>query len=80
LRRYSLAAGLVLMFAFTWPIDLAWAGRLPFKVPFPLYLFLGWGFIAAALLMTGLTDIIPSISLIHTHWRQLWSSRSLKSR
>jgi membrane protease YdiL (CAAX protease family) len=55
LRRHALVAGVVLMFAFTWPIDLAWAGLLPFAVPFPLYLFLGWGFIAAALLMTGLT-------------------------
>jgi len=55
LRRYALVLGLVLMFAFTWPIDLAWAGLLPLAVPFPLYLFLGWGFIAAALLMTGLT-------------------------
>jgi membrane protease YdiL (CAAX protease family) len=55
LRRHALAAGLVLMFVFTWPIDLAQAGRLSFKVPFALYLFLGWGFIAAALLMTGLT-------------------------
>lgn len=55
LRRHGLVAGLVLMFAFTWPIDLAQAGLLPFQVPFALYLFLGWGFIAAALLMTGLT-------------------------
>lgn len=55
LRRHSLVAGLVLMFAFTWPIELAWADVLPFEVPFALYLFLGWGFIAAALLMTGLT-------------------------
>lgn len=55
LRRHALPVGLLLMFALTWPIDLAHAGVLPFEVPFALYLFLGWGFIAAALLMTGLT-------------------------
>lgn len=55
LRRRALVVGLALMFVFTWPIDLAQAGLLPFQVPFPLYLFLGWGSIAAALLMTGLT-------------------------
>lgn len=43
------------MFAFTWPIDLAHVGVLPIEVPFALYLFLGWGFIVATLLMTGLT-------------------------
>ncbi len=56
LRRHSLLAGLVLMFALTWPIELAWAGVLPFQVPFAVYLFLGWGFIAASLIMTGLTQ------------------------
>lgn len=56
LRRHALPIGLALMFAFTWPIDLAHAGVLPFEVPFGLYLFLGWGFIAASLLMTGLTQ------------------------
>lgn len=56
LQRHSLIVGLLLMFAFTWPVDLAHAGMLPFQVPFGLYLFLGWGFIVAALLMTGLTQ------------------------
>ena len=55
LSRYSLLIGIILMFLFTWPIDLANAGLMPFQVPFILYLFLGWGFIAAAVLMTWLT-------------------------
>lgn len=75
LRRHGLVAGLVLMFAFTWPIDLAWAGVLPFQVPFPLYLFLGWGFIAAALLMTGLTlGRAGAVALLNRFliWRVGW--------
>lgn len=55
LRRHSLAAGLVLMFLLTWPIDLANSGILPLAVPMPIVLVLGWGFIAASLIMTGLT-------------------------
>jgi membrane protease YdiL (CAAX protease family) len=54
-KRHSLVLGIGLMFLLTWPIDLANSGRLPFKVPFPVYLFLGWGFVAAALIMTALT-------------------------
>ncbi len=55
LKRNSLFIGVCLMFLFTWPIDLAYAGLLPFQVPFPVYLFLGWGFVAASILMTWLT-------------------------
>lgn len=55
LKRHSLVIGIVLMFALTWPIDLANSGILPFKVPFMIYLTLGYGFIYASLLMTGLT-------------------------
>ncbi len=55
LRRHSMILGLLLMFVLTWPIDLSNAGVLPFRVPFAVYIFLGWGFIFAALIMTGLT-------------------------
>lgn len=75
LRRHSLIAGLVLMFAFTWPIDLAHAGVLPFPVPFVLYLFLGWGFIAASLIMTGLTlGRAGVVALLKRYliWRVSW--------
>ena len=59
LKRHSLGMGLVLMFVLTWPIDLATAaearGWLPFHVPAGLVLSVGYGFVAAALVMTGLT-------------------------
>ena len=55
LKRHSLVIGIILMFALTWPIDLAYLGLLPFKAPFIVYIFLGWGFGIASLIMTGLT-------------------------
>jgi uncharacterized protein len=55
LKRRSLVVGIVLMFALTWPIDMAYLGLLPFNVPFLLYIFLGWGFGLASVIMTGLT-------------------------
>jgi len=61
LARHSLVAGVILMFALTWPIDLANSGLLPFQLPFVLYLFLGWGFIVASLAMTWLTQGRPGV-------------------
>ena len=55
LKRYSLVMGLLLMFFYTWTIDLANSGVLPIRVPFAIYITLGWGFIFASLLMTSLT-------------------------
>lgn len=55
LKRHSLILGLVLMFLYTWTIDLSNSGVLPFKVPFVVALTLGWGFILVSLLKTGLT-------------------------
>jgi uncharacterized protein len=55
LKRHSLIIGLVLLFLYTWTIDLSNSGILPFEVPFPIYITLGWGFIFASLLMTWLT-------------------------
>ena len=75
LRRHSLIAGLALMFAFTWPIDLANAGVLPFPVPFAAHLFLGWGFIVASLLMTGLTlgqGAVATLLKRYLIWRVRW--------
>ncbi len=75
LRRHSLIAGLVLMFAFTWPIDLANSSVLPFQVPFVVYILLGWGFIFASLIMTGLTLGKPAvIALLKRYliWRVRW--------
>ncbi|MFW5942899.1 MAG: CPBP family intramembrane glutamic endopeptidase, partial [Chloroflexota bacterium] len=72
LQRHSLIAGLLLMFALTWPIELANSGLLPFQVPFALSLFLGWGFIFAALIMTGLTQSAQAVVTLlrrYTIWR-----------
>lgn len=55
LKRHSLIIGLVLMFLYTWTIDLSNSGVLPFQFPFAIYITLGWGFIFASLLMTWLT-------------------------
>lgn len=55
LKRYSLVVGIVLMFALTWPIDLAYSGMLPFQVPDGAAIFVGYGLVLGSLLMTGLT-------------------------
>jgi membrane protease YdiL (CAAX protease family) len=55
LKRYSLVIGILLMFAFTWPIDLANSGVLPFQVSPALAIFVGYGLVFASLIMTGLT-------------------------
>src|SRR5688500_4205165 len=55
LKRHSLVIGIILMFLLTWPIDLANSGVIPLRVPFAVYILLGWGFILASLAMTGLT-------------------------
>lgn len=75
LKRYPLMIGILLMFALTWPIDLAHLGLLPFSVPFILYLFLGWGFGVASIIMTGLTlGKAGVISLLkrYLQWRVGW--------
>jgi membrane protease YdiL (CAAX protease family) len=75
LKRHALPIGLILMFALTWPIDLSNAGLLPFKVPFLLYLFLGWGFVVAAVLMTWLTlgrAAVGGLLRRYLMWRVTW--------
>ena len=75
LKRHALVIGIVLMFALTWPIDLAYLGLLPLRVPFVLYLFLGWGFGIASVIMTALTlGKAGVISLLkrYVHWRVGW--------
>jgi membrane protease YdiL (CAAX protease family) len=75
LKRHSLVIGIVLMFALTWPIDLANSGILPFKVPFLIALTLGYGFIFASLLMTGLTlgrDGVVALLKRFLLWRVGW--------
>jgi membrane protease YdiL (CAAX protease family) len=75
LKRHALIAGVGLMFLFTWPIDLAHSGVLPLDVPFPVYLFLGWGFVAASVLMTALTLGASGVALLLKRfliWRVGW--------
>lgn len=55
IRRHSLAVGVLLMFALTWPIDMANSGVLPFQVPFAVAILVGYGIFFAALIMTALT-------------------------
>jgi len=58
--RYPIAVGFILMFALTWPLDLGLAaqsrGLLPFHIPPILGLFVGYGFVAASLIMTGIVS------------------------
>lgn len=75
LKRHSLSLGILLMFLFTWPIDLSNSGVLPFQVPFFIYIFLGWGFIFASLIMTGLTlgrEAIITLLRRYLIWRVNW--------
>ena len=55
LKRHSLVIGIILMFLYTWTIDLSHSGILPFRVPFAVALTVGWGFIFVSLFMTWLT-------------------------
>lgn len=55
LKRYSLVIGIVLMILLTWPIHLANSGVLSFQIPFAVDIFIGYGFVFASLIMTGLT-------------------------
>jgi len=55
LKRHSLVIGIILMFLYTWTIDLSHSGVLPFKIPIAVGLTVGWGFIFVSLFMTWLT-------------------------
>ena len=75
LKRHSLVIGILLMFALTWPIDLANSGIVPIQFPFIVYLFLGWGFIFASVLMTGLTlgkEGVIALLRRYVQWRLGW--------
>jgi hypothetical protein len=59
-RRYPLTAGLLLMFALTWPIDLGVAAEshswLPFHIPSVVPMLVGYGFVVASLLATAIVN------------------------
>src|SRR3712207_1552503 len=60
LKRYPLIVGFVMMFACTWPVDLALAaqsrGIVTSSIIPILAIFVGYGFVAAALIMTGVVE------------------------
>ena len=75
LKRHSLVTGIVLMFIYTWTIDLSNSGVLPFKVPFAVALTIGWGFIFVSLFMTWLTlgkDAMKTLFKRFFLWRVGW--------
>jgi membrane protease YdiL (CAAX protease family) len=75
LKRHSLAIGIVLMFLLTWPIDLINSGVIKIDIPFIVYLFLGWGFVFASVIMTGLTlgrEGVISLLKRYLRWRVGW--------
>jgi len=75
LKRHSLVIGIVLMFIYTWTIDLSHSGVLPFKVPFAVALTVGWGFIFVSLFMTWLTlgkDAMKTLFKRFFLWRVGW--------
>jgi len=75
IKRHSLIIGILLMYLFTWPIDLANSGVLPFQVPFVVAYLVGYGIVFASLLMTGLTlGTSGVIALLKRFliWRMSW--------
>ena len=67
------------MFALTWPLELGLAaqsrGLLPFHFPPVLELFVGYGFVAAALIMSGTVDGMAGIVALLKRlliWRVGW--------
>lgn len=75
LKQHSLIVGLVLMFLYTWTIDLSNSGVLPFKLPFFVYITLGWGFIFVSVFMTWATlgkDAMIAFLKRFLIWRVGW--------
>jgi len=75
LKRHSLMIGIVLMYLYTWTIDLSNAGILPLKLPFVVTLTVGWGFIFVSLFMTWLTlgkDSMVALFKRFFIWRVQW--------
>lgn len=75
LKRHALVIGTILMFVLTWPTMLGSSGLIPFKPPFVLGLFAGWGIILASLLMTWLTlgrAAVGELLRRYLMWRVVW--------
>jgi len=75
LKRHSLVLGIELMFLLTWPLDLVNTGIVQVELPFIVLLFLGWGFVFASVIMTGLTlgkEGVVSLLKRYLQWRVNW--------
>lgn len=79
LKRSPLFFGLILIFAFTWPIDLGLAansrGWLSVHIPPVLGILVGYGFVAASILATGFVEGRAGISKLLQRfliWRVGW--------
>src|SRR3972149_9223369 len=75
LKRYSLVIGIIRMFLLTWPLDLVNTGIVQMNIPFIVLLFLGWGFVFASVIMTGLTlgrEGVISLLKRFLQWRVGW--------
>src|SRR4249920_1388379 len=78
-KRYPVTMGIILMFVLTWPLELGLAaqshGLLPFHFPPVLELFVGYGFIAAAIIASALVDGKAGIVALFKRlliWRVGW--------
>ena len=75
LRRHALFIGVILMYAFTWPIYLSAARVLPIRFPYFMYWLPGWGFVLASVLMTALVlgaSGVGSLLKRYLMWRVGW--------
>ena len=75
LKRHSLVIGIILMFLLTWPLDLVNSGIVKIEIPFIVLLFLGWGFVFASVIITGLThgrEGVISLLKRFLRWRVGW--------
>ena len=75
LKRHSLVIGITLMFLLTWPLDLVNSGIVKIDISFIVLLFLGWGFVFASVIMTGLTlgrEGVISLLRRFFRWRVGW--------
>ena len=75
LKRHSLVIGIILMFLLTWPLDLVNSGIVKIEIPSIVLLFLGWGFVFASVIMTGLThgrEGVISLLKRFLRWRVGW--------
>ena len=75
IKRNSLAIGILLMYAFTWPPHLAAAGVIHVRFPLFIQRLPGWGFLYASVLMTALMSGTAGVGGLLRRfliWRVSW--------